>query len=216
MGGLAVGTLSVEVSVHCDSWIAACPDAEALAATAARAALARTTGPLAGAPPGHLILGLILTDDAEQRRLNRTYRGADAPTNVLSFALADLAADPASAAPHPFLRSRQPAVPHPHPLPRMRGRVGEGTERGRNGWGRAPAGSPVLLGDVVLAFATVAREAAEQKKKLADHLRHLVVHGVLHLLGFDHQNATEAAAMEAREVEILHTLGVPDPYRDIM
>ena len=66
------------------------------------------------------------------------------------------------------------------------------------------------------AFATVAREAAEQQKPLPDHLRHLVVHGVLHLLGFDHQATEAAAAMEAREVEILENLGVPDPYRDTM
>ncbi len=162
--------VTVEVSVHCDAWLAACPEAQALAATAARAALSRTAGKLAGAP---LILGLILTDDAEQRGLNCTYRGRDAATNVLAFAMAD------------------PATP-------------------------APAGSPVLLGDVVLAFATVEREAAEQHKPLADHLRHLVVHGVLHLLGFDHQSAAEAEVMEAREVDILETLGVPDPYRAIM
>jgi probable rRNA maturation factor len=75
---------------------------------------------------------------------------------------------------------------------------------------------PVLLGDVVLAFETVRREAAEQDKPIANHLRHLVVHGVLHLLGFDHENAAEAAAMEAREIKILAELGVPDPYRGIM
>ena len=156
---------TVEVSVHCDAWLAACPEAEAIAAAAARAALARTAGPPASAP---VILGLILTDDAEQRELNRIYRGRNAATNVLSFATAN------------------PAT---------------------------PAGAPVLLGDVVLAFATIEREAAEQRKPLADHLRHLVVHGVLHLLGFDHQRADDAAAMEAREIEILATLGVPDPYR---
>ena len=75
---------------------------------------------------------------------------------------------------------------------------------------------PVLLGDVVLAFETVRREATEQHKPLADHLSHLVVHGVLHLLGLDHESAAEAAAMEAREIEILAGLGVPDPYRGIM
>jgi len=74
----------------------------------------------------------------------------------------------------------------------------------------------VLLGDVVLALETVAREAADQKKPLADHMRHLTVHGVLHLLGFDHQGEAEAAAMERLEVEILKILGVPDPYRDTM
>ena len=75
---------------------------------------------------------------------------------------------------------------------------------------------PVLLGDIVLAYETVRREAAEQDKPLANHLRHLVVHGVLHLLGFDHENAAEAAVMETREIKILAGLGVPDPYRGTM
>ena len=82
--------------------------------------------------------------------------------------------------------------------------------------GLAPAGAPILLGDVVLALETVAREAAEQQKPLVDHLRHLVVHGVLHLLGFDHETEADAAIMETREIAILRRLGVPDPYRDIM
>jgi len=79
-----------------------------------------------------------------------------------------------------------------------------------------PDGAPLLLGDVVLAFETVRREAAEQQKPLADHMRHLVVHGVLHLLGYTHDDAADAAAMEASEIAILAELGVPNPYRDIM
>lgn len=74
--------------------------------------------------------------------------------------------------------------------------------------------APVLLGDVVLAFETVAREADEQGKPLADHLSHLTVHGVLHLLGYDHATPAEAGIMEALETAILAQLGVPDPYRD--
>jgi len=159
----------IEVSLHCDAWRGALPAAPALAEAAARAGLANA-GPTAAAP---LFVGVILTDDAEQRRLNRTWRGKDAATNVLSFAIGD----PAAA---------------------------------------TPVGAPVLFGDVVLACETVAREAMEQKKPLADHLQHLVVHGVLHLLGFDHENDTEARIMEAREVAILASLGVPDPYRDII
>jgi probable rRNA maturation factor len=74
-------------------------------------------------------------------------------------------------------------------------------------------GAPVLLGDVVLAFETVAREAREQGKNLADHLSHLIVHGVLHLLGYDHLRAAPARRMEALEKRILASLGIGDPYR---
>src|ERR1051325_9097022 len=162
-------TVSVEVSVDCDAWLDPCPDAARLVETAVRAALA-TARP---DQSGRIVVGVVLTDNAEQRRLNREYRDKDAPTNVLSFSLGD----PEKA---------------------------------------APPGSPLLLGDVVLAFETVAREAAEQDKPLPDHLCHLVVHGVLHLLGFDHGSDAEAALMEAREVEILTGLGVPDPYCGIM
>ncbi|MGH7114121.1 MAG: rRNA maturation RNase YbeY [Stellaceae bacterium] len=76
-----------------------------------------------------------------------------------------------------------------------------------------PPGAPLLLGDVVLALETVAREAEEQGKPFADHLSHLVVHGVLHLLGYDHVTEVEAVAMESLETTILASLGVPDPYR---
>lgn len=160
-------TVAIDVSVEDVRWLAECRDAAGLAEATAAAALA--------ARPRldrSVIVGIVLTDDAEQRALNRTYRGRDEPTNILSFALDD------------------------------------GTA--------VPAGEPLLLGDIVLAFETVAREAAEQHKPLPDHLRHLVVHGVLHLLGFDHEDDAEAQLMEACEIEILTRLGVPDPYRDIM
>jgi probable rRNA maturation factor len=75
-----------------------------------------------------------------------------------------------------------------------------------------PGGDPVLLGDVVLAFETVRREAVEQGKTLGDHLSHLVVHGVLHLLGFDHRKRREAEAMETLERRVLAGLGIADPY----
>ena len=79
-----------------------------------------------------------------------------------------------------------------------------------------PPGAPVLLGDVVLAFETAARESDEQGKPLSDHLSHLVVHGVLHLLGYDHATEAEAVAMESLEASILASLGVPNPYRGTM
>lgn len=76
----------------------------------------------------------------------------------------------------------------------------------------APAGAPLLLGDVVLARETIRRQARAQDKPADAHLQHLVVHGVLHLLGHDHIRAADAAAMERLEVAILARLGVPDPY----
>jgi probable rRNA maturation factor len=161
------GQLTIEVAAPCPSWRRECAAAERLADAAARLALRREDAPLA------TVVDITLADDAAQRSLNRTWRGKDAPTNVLAF--------PAG----------NPAM-------------------------RLPIDAPLLLGDVVLAFETVRREATEQGKPLEDHLRHLVVHGVLHLLGYDHLDDGQAAAMEAREIAILAELGVPNPYGDTM
>lgn len=79
-----------------------------------------------------------------------------------------------------------------------------------------PPGAPLVLGDLVLALETVRREAAAQQKPGADHLAHLVVHGILHLIGYDHHSETDAQRMESLEKSILAELGVPDPYRDAM
>lgn len=161
----------VALSIDCPDWAVALPDAAALVAAAVRAALD-------GAPVGpDAEVSVLLTDDAEQRELNRVWRGRDAPTNVLSFpafAPGEIAAGVA-------------AGPHP----------------------------PALLGDVTLAFETVRGEAAAAGKPLADHLRHLLTHGVLHLIGYDHETEAEAAAMEFLETDILARLGVPDPYGEI-
>jgi probable rRNA maturation factor len=61
----------------------------------------------------------------------------------------------------------------------------------------------------------VAREAREQKRPEADHWAHLTVHGILHLLGYDHEQDDQAIAMESLEIEILNKLGISDPYQDI-
>jgi probable rRNA maturation factor len=110
---------------------------------------------------------VVLADDALVRTLNRTYRGKDAPTNVLSF--------PFDSAP-------------------------------------AETAGPRHLGDIVLAVETVRAEADAQGIPPGHHLQHLVVHGLLHLLGFDHEAEADAEAMEGLEAEILATVGVPDPY----
>ncbi|WP_291307571.1 MULTISPECIES: rRNA maturation RNase YbeY [unclassified Devosia] len=128
-----------------------------------RAALAQSKARIAG--PAEL--SIVLTDDAEQRVLNRDWRGIDKSTNVLSF-------------------------PQIEPFAPVSG----------------------LLGDIILARETLEREAAEQGVSVEDHFTHLVVHGFLHLLGYDHMDDDEALAMEGLETQILASLGVADPYAD--
>jgi probable rRNA maturation factor len=77
-----------------------------------------------------------------------------------------------------------------------------------------PAGEVILLGDIIMAFETVAAEAKSQGKPLADHFCHLVVHGMLHLLGFDHQTDDMANTMEALEIKILAGLDIANPYEN--
>jgi probable rRNA maturation factor len=80
------------------------------------------------------------------------------------------------------------------------------------GMPRLPAGAERELGDIAIAYETCAAEAAAEGKALADHATHLLVHGTLHLLGFDHERADDARLMEGLEVEILGKLGISDPY----
>jgi probable rRNA maturation factor len=75
-----------------------------------------------------------------------------------------------------------------------------------------PLGNPTTLGDIALAFETLAREAEDLGVPLADHYRHLLAHGFLHLIGYDHQTDPEAERMEALETRILARFGATDPY----
>lgn len=162
--------LSVAVSVESPGWQEALSDPEAIVERAARAAWSAAQRPPAIAGFSAVELSLLLADDTVVHELNRTYRGQDKPTNVLSFALA------------------------------------EGSPSA------LPAGAPFPLGDVVLAFETVASEAEQQAKALDDHVTHLTVHGVLHLLGYDHDEAPAGDRMERLEAAILAQLGISDPY----
>lgn len=75
-----------------------------------------------------------------------------------------------------------------------------------------PLAARPLLGDIVIAYETVAREAVEQEKTLREHTAHMVIHGFLHLIGYDHETAAEAEEMESLERRIASRLGLRDPY----
>jgi probable rRNA maturation factor len=77
-----------------------------------------------------------------------------------------------------------------------------------------PLDTAPFIGDIAVAYETVAREAQEQSRSLDQHCRHMIVHGILHLLGYDHEDEDEAEAMEALEVRVLSRLGVDNPYRE--
>lgn len=72
---------------------------------------------------------------------------------------------------------------------------------------------PIMLGDLVLAFETILDESLQEKKTFLDHFNHLVVHGMLHLLGYDHETTEDAEFMEAKEVIILKSLNINNPYQ---
>jgi probable rRNA maturation factor len=163
----------ITVVVQSDAWLAAAPEIVERAKLAAEAGLA-VAFPAIASPAFPAGVAVVLSDDATVRELNRTWRGQDRATNVLSFPATDL---------------RAGELPAP-PLP----------------------GLPLELGDVILALETCGREAREQAKPLVAHMQHLVVHGLLHLLGHDHEDDGEALRMEALEIEALATLNVPNPY----
>jgi probable rRNA maturation factor len=158
-----IPTLRLEVDVvrHGELWRHAAVT-EAMLKRAARAALLGAPGETQGTYQ----VTILLTTDAEMKELNRTWRGKDAPTNVLSFPAGD------------------------------------------------KLGEPGLLGDIALAYETILQEARDSGIRFADHVQHLVVHGLLHLLGFDHMNDKEAELMENLERTALASLGIADPYAE--
>lgn len=146
--------ITFDLIVEDDSW-AALGDIEALCRRAFDAASA-------AAPVGEGNLALMLAGDDALCDLNRTFRGKDKPTDVLSF----------------------PSLPMDRPF----------------------------LGDIAVAYGISASDAELQGKTLSDHLVHLLIHGYLHLLGFDHETDKDAADMEALEIKALASLDIANPY----
>lgn len=134
-----------------ESW----PDLEDAIHLAAQKTLRR-----AGYAAGGTEISIVLAGDDFIQNLNKTYRGKDKPTNVLSF----------------------------------------------------PQDEPGMLGDVILAYETLEKESRDQGKSFKDHALHMIVHGILHLLGHDHENDDDAQEMESLEIAILGDLGVKNPY----
>lgn len=182
------GPGTVILTVAAAEWRQAIDNLDALSARIVLATLERAAR---SAWPKRGEVGLLLTDDREIRSLNGRYRGRDRPTNVLSFPGFDLdeGQDPAP----------QEASPQPASGPQLAS-------------GPQPTLGPVLLGDIAMSFERLAEEAVERRKDMADHFAHLLVHGTLHLLGYDHGDDDQATVMEGLEASILDDLGFAAPY----
>jgi probable rRNA maturation factor len=159
--------VAISVAVAQDAWREAIGDPLPLLRRAASAAVAEVRRVRRSRATWTPVVDVALMDDRAIRKLNKTYRGKDKPTNVLSF---------------------------------PSGEVSEGKRR--------------RLGDVAIALGTVKREAKAQGKSVEDHVTHLMVHAVLHLLGYDHEADPDAEEMEAIERKALAALDIADPYQD--
>lgn len=169
-------TAHIDISILTKRWLVAEKNVVALCRRSAKAALesGRASLPKQSQLRARSCVqevSIALASDARVRTLNRTYRGKDKPTNVLSFPSDDAA-------------TSQPMA----------------------------TDEPLMLGDVILAFETTRREAKLEQKAFGAHAAHLVVHGVLHLLGYDHLVDRDAQKMERLEQLTMKSLGFPDPY----
>ena len=178
----AESSVKIEIVARSRRWKRQ-PRATAIVRRAIAAAARAASTPPAG-------LAIVLTHDSAIRALNRDWRGHDAPTNVLSF--------PAARPPaivRPVGAKGEPAT-----------RKGPGSERGEL------QVTPIHLGDIVISYETLGREAEAEGKPFGHHLAHLAIHGYLHLIGHDHENDRDARRMERLERRILAELAIPDPY----
>lgn len=143
--------IDIEITIQHKEW----PDMETILSMAVRKTLEHTE-----VSEEKSEVSIVLADNDFVKQLNKTYRGKDRPTNVLSF----------------------------------------------------PQNEDNILGDIILAYETIAEEANTQNKSFTDHAVHLTVHGFLHLLGLDHETEKEAQEMESVEIKILENMGIKNPY----
>lgn len=149
--------------------------------------------------PAPVEVSVKLTDNDEVHALNREWREKDKPTNVLSFPM--LEDDELDQLRHP--REGGDLRPSSTAFATQDSRLRGNDEQ-----------MELLLGDIILAYGVCEAEAAEKGIAIAHHATHLVIHGMLHLLGHDHIEDEEAEAMEALEVKALASMGLHNPYSD--
>ncbi len=171
--------VNIDINLQSEIWVEYCPEYTGLMESCFEQVMKLVPEAEFFKDIPHLELSILLTDDQNIRRLNKTYRGKDKATNILSFP---------SLSNDDIQNYQRPDCEFPE--------------------------YPVTLGDIIFAFETMKCEASAQGKKFSDHFCHLFIHGILHLLGYDHAGDIEAQAMENMEKKLLLKLSIDDPYQD--
>ena len=163
---------------------------------------------LGEAPPGEVTVRVV--DEAESARLNERYRQGCGATDVLAFAYEE----PANPVVGPTGSAADPAASDADRASSATGSAGANAYSDDVEGSRDQVGDERAFGDLVICAAVVEREAARSGTPLEAHWAHIAVHGALHLLGYDHEEAEQARVMRGRERELLGAMGFDDPYAE--
>lgn len=160
---------------------------------------------LLGIQRDDLEICFLLTNDEEIQSLNKTYRGIDKPTNILSFpsgfSYEDLVNGSVCRVYNDEKNNDLEDFDDKDELEFLDDLDLDIDEN-----------YPNIVGSIAISYDTVKKEACDQNKTIKDHMCHLVVHGILHLLGFDHETELDAKSMESTEIKVLNSLGIKNPY----